>query len=363
MQAPLQLIDIDARLAGLGAKPAHRGRVLRHWLQAIPLEQGRRALPDYLPRPLLEALPELFAEWDGLLRLHTREPGADGSERLLLQLADGQSVEAVLLPGRKKSWGLCVSSQVGCAVGCGFCMTGTGGLIRQLSGAEILAQVVLARRLRQVNKIVFMGMGEPSHNLEAVLQAIQWLGQEGGIAHKQLVFSTVGDARVFERLREGLVKPALALSLHTTKPALRRQLLPRAPQLDPAWLVEQAERYALDTGYPLQLQWTLLQGVNDGEEDALVELLAGRHLVLNLIPFNTVPGLPFTRPDWDAARQLALRLTRRGVLTKLRDSAGQDVEGGCGQLRARIQVERPLRLLRAATAELSAKPTGKHPGD
>lgn len=340
----MQLADIDARLAALGAKPGHRARVLRHWLQAIPLDRGRQGLDDYLPKALREALPALLAEWDGLLSLHTREPGADGSERLLLQLADGQSVEAVLLPGRRKSWGLCVSAQVGCAVGCGFCMTGVGGLIRQLSGAEILAQVALARRLRQVNKIVFMGMGEPSHNLDAVWQAIQCLGQEGGVAHKQLVFSTVGDERAFARLREGPVKPALALSLHTTKPALRRQLLPRAPLLDPAWLVAEAEGYARDTGYPLQLQWTLLEGVNDAEEDEIVDLLAGRYLVLNLIPFNTVPGLPFTRPSWEAARALAARLNQRGVLTKLRDSAGQDVEGGCGQLRARIQVERPLKF-------------------
>lgn len=342
----MQLADIEAQLRQLGAGPAHRARLLRHWLQAIPLEQGRQPLAGFLPKPLLEAVPALFAQWQAMLALHTREPAADGSERLLLALPDGQSVEAVLLPGRKKSWGLCVSSQVGCAVGCGFCMTGRDGLIRQLSGGEILAQVALARQLRQVNKIVFMGMGEPSHNLDAVHEAIQWLGQEGGFAHKQLVFSTVGDERAFERLRQGPVKPALALSLHTTKPALRRQLLPRAPLLEPAALVDAAEAYARDTGYPLQLQWTLLEGVNDGEEEEIVALLAGRYLMLNLIPFNSVPGLPFARPSWDAARALAARLSARGVLTKLRDSAGQDVEGGCGQLRARIQAERrPVRVI------------------
>jgi len=342
----MQLADIEAQLRQLGAGPAHRARLLRHWLQAIPLEQGRQPLAGFLPKPLLEAVPALFAQWQAMLALHTREPAADGSERLLLALPDGQSVEAVLLPGRKKSWGLCVSSQVGCAVGCGFCMTGRDGLIRQLSGGEILAQVALARQLRQVNKIVFMGMGEPSHNLDAVHEAIQWLGQEGGFAHKQLVFSTVGDERAFERLRQGPVKPALARSLHTTKPALRRQLLPRAPLLEPAALVDAAEAYARDTGYPLQLQWTLLEGVNDGEEEEIVALLAGRYLMLNLIPFNSVPGLPFARPSWDAARALAARLSARGVLTKLRDSAGQDVEGGCGQLRARIQAERrPVRVI------------------
>ena len=338
------LSALDARLTALGALPQHRSRVLRHWLQAIPLDAGRRPLAGFLPKALLEALPALFAEWDGMARVHTREPAQDGSERLLLQLADGQSVEAVLLPPRAKSWGLCVSSQVGCAVGCGFCMTGRDGLIRQLSGGEILAQVALARRMRKINKVVFMGMGEPSHNLDAVCEAIQWLGLEGGFAHKQLVFSTVGDERTFERLASLSVRPALALSLHTTKQALREQLLPRAPRVTPARLVEQADAYAQASGYPLQVQWTLLEGVNDAEEDEIVALLHGRFAILNLIPFNTVPGLPFTRPGWDAARALAARLTKRGVLTKLRDSAGQDVEGGCGQLRARIQVERVVKV-------------------
>jgi 23S rRNA (adenine2503-C2)-methyltransferase len=226
-------------------------------------------------------------------------------------------------------------------------MTGKSGLIRQLTGGEILAQVALARRLRPgTNKVVFMGMGEPSHNLDAVLGAIEWLGREGGFAHKQLVFSTVGDARAFERLNAAEVKPALALSLHTTQAALRRELLPRAPALDPGWLVEQADAYARASGYPLQVQWTLLAGVNDAEDEDILALLKGRHAVLNLIPFNRVEGLPFERPDWEAARAMAARLTKRGLLTKLRDSAGQDVEGGCGQLRARLQAERPVRLQR-----------------
>jgi 23S rRNA (adenine2503-C2)-methyltransferase len=344
----MHLADLEAQLTALGAKPIHRARLLRHWLQAIPLTQGKQGLDQFLPNPLQQALPDLMAAWSGMLSLHTREAAQDGSERLLLALPDGQSVEAVLLPQREKAWGLCVSSQVGCAVGCGFCMTGTGGLIRQLTGGEILAQVVLARSLRAVNKVVFMGMGEPSHNLDAVWEAIQWLGQEGGIGHKSLVFSTVGDERALQRLGQGPVKPALALSLHTTKPELRRKLLPRAPALEPAWLVAQADAYARASGYPIQYQWTLLAGVNDAEEDEIVALLAGRYGILNLIPFNTVPDLPFERPSWEAARDLAARLTKRGVLTKLRDSAGQDVEGGCGQLRARIQAERPIKVFRKA---------------
>jgi 23S rRNA (adenine2503-C2)-methyltransferase len=240
--------------------------------------------------------------------------------------------------------GVCVSSQVGCAVGCRFCMTGQGGLVRQVSSGEIVAQVVLARRLRPVKKVVFMGMGEPAHNLDNVLEAIDLLGIEGNIAHKNLVFSTVGDPRVFERLPQGRVKPALALSLHTTKPPLRERLLPRAPRVDPAALVEEGERYARLTGYPIQYQWTLLDGVNDGQDelDTLVGLLRGKYAVLNMIPYNANPGLPFRRPAWDKAQAIAAHLCGRGILTKLRDSAGQDVDGGCGQLRARAGKVIPL---------------------
>src|SRR5690606_33379803 len=127
--------------------------------------------------------------------------------------------------------GVCVSSQVGCAVGCTFCMTGRDGPLRQVTSGETVAQVVLARSRRPVKKVVFMGMGEPAHNLDNVLEAIELLGTEAGIAHKNLVFSTVGDPRAFERLLAARVKPALALSLHTTKPLLRAELLPRAPHL------------------------------------------------------------------------------------------------------------------------------------
>ena len=248
-------------------------------------------------------------------------------------LADGQTVESVLLPRD----GVCVSSQVGCAVGCRFCMTGRSGLIRQVTSGEIVAQVALARSLRPVKKVVFMGMGEPAHNLDNVLEAIELLGTEGNIGHKNLVLSTVGDPRVFERLPQGTVKPALALSLHTTKPALRLQLLPRAPNMTPAELVAQGELYARATHHPVQYQWTLIDGLNDGadELDGIVDLLTGKYAVLNMIPYNTIPDLHFKRPSMEKAQAIARALHRRGVLTKLRDSAGQEVDGGCGQLRAR----------------------------
>ena len=335
----MQVSDIRQRLRALGANTKHEARVLRHWARALPQDSGRRRLEDFMPGAVRTELPALSSELAGLARLQSQHPGADGSVRLLVQLHDGLTVECVLLPP-ERAQALCISTQVGCAVGCVFCMTGTGGLLRQLGSAEIVAQVVLARGLfpqRPIMKVVFMGMGEPAHNLDAALDAIELLGTGGAIGHKNLVFSTVGDERVFERLPQGLVKPALALSLHTTKAALRVELLPRAPRLSPDELVALGEAYARTTGYPIQYQWTLIEGVNDGDDeiDGIARLLHGKYALMNLIPYNAVAGMPWRRPSWERAAEMARALHRRGVLTKLRHSAGQDVDAGCGQLRAR----------------------------
>jgi 23S rRNA (adenine2503-C2)-methyltransferase len=335
----MRIEHLRQRLRALGANPRHEQRVLRLWSQALPQDAGRRQVEHFLPATLVAALPALAEELAGLARLRSEHPGEDGSARLLVALGDGQTVESVLLPRD----GLCVSTQVGCAVGCVFCMTGQGGLVRQVGSAEIVAQVALARTRRAVKKVVFMGMGEPAHNLDNVLEAIDLLGTVGNIGHKNLVFSTVGDPRVFEALPLARVKPALALSLHTTRADLREQLLPRAPRMTPQELVEAGERYARATGYPIQYQWTLLEGINDSDDEieGIVRLLHGKYAILNMIPYNTVDDLPYRRPSWAQAAEIARRLHRRGILTKLRQSAGQDVEGGCGQLRARA--EKPAR--------------------
>lgn len=327
------ITDLRRYLRDLGAGAPHERLILRAWIRALPLDSGHRRPDDYFPGSVRKAWPELREILLSLARPRSEHPGEDGSARLLLELGDGQLIESVLLPRQ----GVCVSSQVGCAVGCRFCMTGRGGLIRQLGSAEIAAQVAYARTRQQIRKVVFMGMGEPSHNLNNVLEAIELLGTEGDLAHKQLVFSTVGDRRVFERLPQGKVKPALALSLHTMRGDLRAELLPRAPRIEPAELIELAESYARATTYPIQYQWTLLEGINDGvdEIEALVRHLKGKRAILNLIPFNTVEGASYARPSWENAARMARALHQRGVLTKLRRSAGQDVDGGCGQLRAR----------------------------
>ncbi|MDU9407882.1 RNA methyltransferase [Pseudomonas sp. zfem001] len=343
----MQLTELNQRLADLGAKPQHIGRITRAWLQGKPLDTGTKhqKTENFLPLTVREGLPAIASELEALARLRSEHPGADGSARLLVELADKQMVESVLLPRD----GLCISSQVGCAVACVFCMTGKSGLLRQLSSAEMVAQVALGRRFRPVKKVVFMGMGEPAHNLDNVLEAIDLLGTEGGIGQRNLVFSTVGDPRVFERLPKQRVRPALALSLHTTDAELRQRLLPKAPRIDPEELVELGEAYARTIDYPIQYQWTLLKGINDSQEevDNILRLFKGKFAVLNLIPYNSLEADDYQRPDGERIVEMVRYLHSRGVLTKVRNSAGQDVDGGCGQLRARaVDVINTSRLHR-----------------
>ena len=339
----MRISHIRQRLREHGALPCHEHRVLQSWVQLRSLDNRYSKAENFLPKAVRAELPALFAEMEGLARVRSRHDDDEGSSRLLVELADGQMVESVLLPRD----GLCVSTQVGCAVGCTFCMTGREGLLRQMGSAEIVAQVVLARRLRTVKKVVFMGMGEPAHNFDNVLESIELLGQEGGIAHKNLVFSSVGDRRIFERLTQGAVKPALALSLHSTHADLRVQLLPKAPRIDPEELVELGEAYARATGYPIQYQWTLLAGINDSDEElgGIVRLLSGKYAMMNLIPYNTVDALPYRRPDMARTAEMVCSLHRRGILAKMRNSAGQEIDGGCGQLRARALVRMDMQAI------------------
>jgi len=329
----MRISHLRQRLQDLGAKPCHEDRLLRGWSQVCSYDRKHSPAATFFPAAMRGELPAIETELVGLARLHVEYQEDAEVARLLVELHDGQMVESVLLP----RGGLCVSTQVGCAVGCVFCMSGRNGLLRQLGSAEIVAQVVLARRRRAVSKVVFMGMGEPAHNLDNVLEAIDVLGTQGNIGHKELVFSTVGDVRVFERLPLETVKPALALSLHTTDATLRAKLLPHAPQIPIEELVERCEEYARATHYPTQYQWTLIEGVNDSDAEMarIAQLLAGKYAVMNFIPFNEVDGLAYRRPAVERIADITRTLNRQGVYSRIRDSAGQEVEGACGQLRAR----------------------------
>lgn len=328
----MTLDGLHQTLLQLGAKPVHYGYFYRSLFGVVaPIA----ADDPRFPRALREALPQINASIDkALVVAHSHRGREEESLKLLFKLHDGQTIESVLLPRE----GVCVSTQVGCAVGCVFCMTGKSGLIRQLSDLEIVAQVMAAKRLRpETRKVVFMGMGEPSHNLKNVLSAIDFLGHYSQIPHKNLVLSTVGDQRVFDALKTMTVKPALAISLHSTIEEKRRLLLPKAAKISIESLIEQAETYARESGYPIQYQWTLMKGINDGDDELrnIEKLLKGHYAMMNFIPVNTVQDSPYQRPDWDRCREMATFLKTSRIIAKFRNSAAQDVEGGCGQLRSR----------------------------
>ncbi len=325
------LSDFEREFVGAGAKPQHVRRLWRAWLGLAdwqPPESWR------YPLPLAQALPDIRARLEALVRFDHVESGQAHSGKLLVHLSDGNCVEAVLLPRQA----LCVSTQVGCAVGCVFCMTGKGGLVRQLTSAEIVAQVVAARRVRpDIKKVVFMGMGEPSHNLRAVLEAVDFLADVAQFQHKQLVISTVGDERLFDALERARVKPALALSLHTTDNEKRRKLLGNAPAIAVERLLERTTAYAAASKYPAQIEWTLMAGVNDSFEEVrrLADLIEGKLAMVNFIAVNPVPGSAFVRPSRAHMEDLITILRERRIVATVRESAAQDIEGGCGQLRAR----------------------------
>ena len=226
-------------------------------------------------------------------------------------------------------------------MGCAFCMTGRSGLIRQLGSAEIAAQVAAARRINPgIRKVDFMGMGEPSHNLRAVLEAVQFLGTYGDFGHKSLVISTVGDPRIFDALlslKPTDVRPGLAVSLHSAIDEKRRHLIAKPGALSVAEIISRAQAYSDAVKYPVQYEWVLIRGVNDGKDEIekLASLLEGKNAMLNFIPVNRVEGSDFVRPDKEKCLELAEILRSRGIVAKIRVSAAQDVEGGCGQLRAR----------------------------
>ena len=263
-----------------------------------------------------------------------RTASRDGTVKLLLQLKDGKKVETVAMP----VGACCVSTQVGCAVGCRFCASGMFGVERHLDPDEIVEH---ARREMPIGRVVYMGMGEPSHNLDNVLQAVARLRDELTMSTKRQTLSTVGGVKAIERMRAAEARPCLALSVHTPKDEVRRDLLPRAHKDPIADIVAAADGYARDVGIPVQFEYTLLEGVNDSDEDVtmLVELLKGARGYVNFIVYNPIEGLPYRSPPRPRIVEIVQRVKALGMLAKIRDSAGPDADAACGQLRLRDRTQ------------------------
>jgi 23S rRNA (adenine2503-C2)-methyltransferase len=257
----------------------------------------------------------------------------DGTIKLLLGLRDGRTIEAVAMP----IGAACVSTQVGCAVGCRFCASGALGVERHLAVDEILEQVVHARRRMRIDRVVFMGMGEPSHNLDAVLEAVRRIKEEVLISPRRQTLSTVGGVKVFERMADAPVRPCLAVSLHTVNEDQRRKLLPNAHKDPLPEMIGAADAYGRAIRTPVQFEWTLLAGVNDGDEDiaGLCRLLRGVRGYVNFIVFNPVAGVPFTAPPRERIVEIVRQVKANDILATIRDSSGADAQAACGQLRLR----------------------------
>jgi len=287
-----------------------------------------------------------------------RETSSDGTQKFLLTLADGRAVESVFIPDTP-AMTFCISSQVGCAMDCAFCLTGRMGFVRHLTAGEIVAQArVLATELGLLDtrfNIVLMGMGEPLHNYDAVMQAVRMLVHEQGLAMhpKRITLSTVGLVPAILRLAQEPVMPNLAISLHGTTDAQRSALVPINRKYSLATLIDACRQVPIRRRDRITFEYVLLDGVNDTAADArrLARLLADVRAKINLIPLNAAPGIPFDRPPDERVDRFARLLAERGMTVSVRKSRGRDIRAACGQLivdgQRRSPAQRAANLLPA----------------
>jgi len=322
----------------IGQRPGQGFRV------AVQIYRKRResfdAMTD-LNRPLRELLQSRCAITT--LAVERSEAAEDGTVKLLYRLADGNTIEGVLIPGPGRLT-LCVSTQVGCASGCGFCLTGSGGLIRDLTTAEIVNQLFAAGAVahgRVVTNIVLMGTGEPLSNYDAVKKFIETATDRHGLGFspKKITLSTCGLAPMIERLADDGVEVSLAVSLNATTDALRDRIMPVNRAFPIERLMQAVRYYGKRTGRTVTIEYVLFKGMNDADEDAhrLGKMLSGIPCMINLLLFNPFPGGAFERPAEERVYAFRNLLLKSGLVAVVRNSMGRDISAACGQLRAARQ--------------------------
>ena len=327
-----------------GYKPSHAARVLRALYEGREIASSpARGLPQGLVERLQAAFPASAAT------LAARQVAADGTTKLLLRLADGRTVESVLMPDfRADRAAGCISSQVGCAMGCDFCATTKTGFERNLTAGEIIEQFLALRREaravgRKLQTVVFMGMGEPMLNLDAVLAAVRRMADNalGGLGWRQLTVSTVGIVPGIEALTATGLNVHLAVSLHAPDDATRARLLPMGRRFPIADILAAADEFQARRGRPVTIQYCLLAGVNDSLEHAqmLADLLASRRMHINLLRYNptglSLRGIAYEPSSDETAAAFAAVLRARKLVAHFRRSRGPDIDAACGQLRRR----------------------------
>ena len=324
-------------------QPAFRGRQLHDWLYAKGAQdlQGITVLPKAWRASLQENGVSV-----GRLHEQERRVAADATTKLLLGTEDGETLETVGIPTDQRLT-VCVSSQVGCPMACRFCATGKGGLQRSLAGHEIVAQVLSIREVmeRRPSHVVFMGMGEPLLNIEAVLESIRCINDDLGIGQRRITVSTVGVPHTLPRLADlalkqlGRAQFTLAVSLHAPNQALREELIPTAKPYPNDALLDDCRYYLHKTGRRVSFEYILLGGVNDHPHHAaeLADRVGGFQSHVNLIAYNPIEEEEFQRPTAQRIEGFRRVLERRGVAVSLRASRGLDQDAACGQLRRNRQ--------------------------
>src|SRR3954451_8954047 len=293
-----------------------------------------------LPQSLRDELASQFTLWTTTIARHTK--AEDGTEKLLLTLADGGQIECVLLRDETRRT-ICISTQVGCGMGCVFCASGLEGLARNLTTGEIVEQMLRLQSLlapeERLSHIVVMGMGEPLANLDALLPALKEASREDGlgISSRRIAISTVGLPKAMRRLAETTPRYRLAVSLHAPNDELRQKIVPVAERIRIADVLAEADHYFELSGRQLTFEYVLLGGINDSphEATALVRLFAGRTAILNVIPYNPVSGLPYNTPTSEAQQSFRRILEQGGVSVHFRHRKGDAIDASCGQLRRR----------------------------
>jgi 23S rRNA (adenine2503-C2)-methyltransferase len=337
--APTDLADVtlpalEALIHAEGL-PRFRARQIFQWI-------WKRGATDFdgmsdLGRDLRARLATTFQIVTPTVVRH--EHSVDGTQKLVLALADRRQIECVYIPDTPAQT-FCVSTQVGCAMACAFCLTGKMGLVRHLTAGEIAGQVrVLATATGLLDapfNIVLMGMGEPLHNYDATMRALALLNDEHGLAvsPRRVTLSTVGLVPMIDRLATEPLMPNLAISLHATTEEQRAALVPPSRKYGLHAVIEACKRFPVRKRSRITFEYVMLDGVNDTPADArrLVRLLDGVKAKVNLIPLNAAPGIPFERPSDDRVSAFARILAERHVSVSVRKSRGRDIRAACGQL-------------------------------
>lgn len=316
--------------------PRYRGEQIRKWLFA------RRAAAweamTNLPKSLRGELADHWELWTSRVVRHTK--AEDGTEKLLLRFPDGGQIECVLLRDRVRRT-ICISTQVGCGMGCVFCASGLDGVERNLTTGEILEQMLRLQMLldaeERLSHIVVMGMGEPLANLDALLPALAEANSPTGldISARRITISTVGLPKPLERLAGTQPAYRLAISLHAPDDELRNRLVPINRNIGLAAILAAADKFFAASGRRMTFEYVLLADVNDAPEQAraLVDLLAGREALLNVIPYNPVAGLPYRTPSTESQQRFRRILEAGGIQVRFRHRKGDRIDAACGQLR------------------------------